>query len=280
MDQKFTNLIEYIYPKFWDEIEVMRTLYFSMNIPSSFRYKNLGYLATEKYLSYGILQDITLNLPRYAYITKDEDQFLELLTSKLFLCSNILLKKYDIIKKRMNSNHLPLCSIFIEGEALFKLENQGLSVSLVGLNEAIKYLTSYDLHENVEMIKLCEKILTEINRICLELSDKHKKNFILSESLSGKASNRFSQLDSKYFPKEVSIASNNKSYTNSIHFREDVDIDLLKRVKMQQGFHKFIHEGAFTNISLKDLKRSKINIKDFLLDILKDSKISNLKFYV
>ncbi|MFX1436323.1 MAG: anaerobic ribonucleoside-triphosphate reductase [Promethearchaeota archaeon] len=280
VDFNFEELIKNIYSEFWDEFKLLSTSYFSANIPSSFRYKNLQYLAEEQYHNYGILQNISLNLPRYAFTTKDEDKFLELLKFEVILCSNILLKKYNIIKKRIESNHLPLCRIVIDGESLFKLENQSLSLSLVGLNEAVKYLTNHELHENIEPIKLGKKILTELNQLCLELSEKHKKIFILSAIFPEKALDRFSQLDSKNFPKEVSIVSNGRNYTNSINLRKDIDIDVLDRVKIEQDFHKFIHEGALINVSLTDLNRTKINIKEFLSEILKELKISNLKFYV
>ena len=279
LDYKFMNLIENIYPKFWDENELINSSYFLKFHPNSYRFKNLEFLVSEKYHNYGILQNISLNLPRYAFTTKDEDRFLALLRSKLDLCSNILLKKYDIIKKRIHSNHLPLCGTVINGETIFKLENQGLSISLVGLNEAIRYLTNYDLHENLKTIEFGKKILTEINQLCSELSEEYDKIFLLSENLSEKALNRFTQLDLKQFPKEVRFVSNNKNYTNSVHFREDADIDLLDRVKIQEDFHKLIHKGAITYISLKDLKRSELKIKDFLTKIAKESRISNLKFH-
>ncbi len=278
MDSKFMNLIENIFPKFWDDKKLICSFYFSTNNPNSYRFKHLENLSKAKYHNFGILQNISLNLPRYAFITKDEDKFLELLKSKLLLCSNILLKKYDIIKKRIDSNHLPFCGITITGEPIFKLENQALSVSLVGLNEAIKYITNYDIHENLEVIEFSKRILTEINQLYLELSKKHNKTFILSENLSEKAINRFTQLDSRSFPNEVKLVSNNKSYTNSIHFCESSDISLVDKLKIQEDFHKYIHEGAIIYISLEDFKRTSFNIKDLLGKISKESKISNLKF--
>jgi len=280
IDSKFMNLIESIFPKFLEEKKLIGSFYFSTNNPNSYRFKHLEYLLKSKYHNYGILQNISLNLPRYAFITKDEDRFLELLKSKLLLCSNVLLKKYDIIKKRIDSKHLPFCGLTVAGGPIFKLENQGLSVSLVGLNEAIKYITNYDIHENLEAIAFSKKILTEINQLFLELSKKHNKTFILSENLSEKAINRFTQLDLRSFPNEVKFVSNNRSYTNSVHFYENADINLMDRVKIQEDFHKYIHEGAITFISLEDFKRTSLNIKDLLSKISKESKISNLKFLV
>ncbi len=280
MDSKFINSIKEIFPNCGDDTELILSSYLLNIRPNSYIFENLEYPFKEKFHNYGILQNISLNLPRYAFMSKDEDKFLELLRSKLILCSNILLEKVEIIKKRINSKNLPLCGSVIDGEPIFKLENQGLSISIVGLNEATKYLTNYYLHENLESVELGKKILKNINLVCQELSEKHNKKFITSENLSERAINRFTRLDSKNFPKEVRLVSNDDKYTNSVHFREDVEVNLLDRVKTQESFHKFIHEGAITYISFKDLQRSKLNIEEFMRKIFEESKISNLKFIV
>ncbi|MFX1379539.1 MAG: anaerobic ribonucleoside-triphosphate reductase [Promethearchaeota archaeon] len=279
LNPEFFDLIEGLIPKFWDDIELLSSAYFMNLNPNSYKFKALADLNKETYQNFGILQNISLNLPRYAFSTKDEDKFLELLGLKLDLCSNILLKKYDIIKKRIDSKHLPLCGTIVEGEQLFKLHNQGLSVSLVGLNEAIKYITDYDLHESIDIINFGRKILNEINQLCLEYSNNNNKIFLLSENLSEKAINRFTNSDLKQFPDKVRYVANNRNYTNSVNLREGLSIDVLERVKIQENFHEFIHEGATINISLTELKRNGLTIKDFLTKISKESRISNLKFY-
>ena len=183
------------------------------------------------------------------------------------------------MKKRIDSNNLPFCSSVIEGIPLFKLENQSLSFSLVGLNEASKYLTNYYLHENSEAIKFSMKVLTEINQLCSQLSEKHNIVFILSENVSEKAINRFTKLDLKQFPHQVKSVSINQNYTNSAHFSVNAEIELLERIRIQGDFHTTIHEGAIAYFSLNDLKRNDFNVKDFIRKISKDSRISSLKFY-
>ncbi len=280
LDHSFLNSIENVYPGFWEEIELICSIYFLHSNSKSYNFKEFKGISEEEFHNYGVLQNISLNLPRYAYATKDEDKFLDLLRSKLILCSDILLKKYDIIKKRIDSKLLPLCGSPVEGKPIFKLENQGLSVSLVGLNEATKYLTNYDLHKTPETIKFGRKILSKINQSFSELSDQHNKIFIVSENISEKAINRFTYLDSRSFPKEVKLVSNKKLYTNSVHFREGEEINIIDRVKIQEKFHEFIHEGAMIYLSLKDLKKSNLHFKDFFSKIIMESKISNIKFHV
>ncbi|MFX1374364.1 MAG: anaerobic ribonucleoside-triphosphate reductase [Promethearchaeota archaeon] len=276
IDKDFVELIQQFYPKLWKKEELLKSVSFSiLHIIKDNLIKNL---AIKPYYNYGTLQNISLNLPRYAFISKDESHFLELLRSELNMCSKILLKKYEIIEKRINSRQLPFCSSIIENEPLFKLENQSLSMSLVGLNESIKYLTNYELHENPEAIKLSNSILNDINEFLTELSEKNNKSFILSENTSEIAINRFQKLDSKDFPKDLTSVSIKKKYTNSVHYRDDIDIGVHNKIKNQGNFHKKIHAGAISSFSLNQIKESGMEIKDFILKVINESSLSSLKF--
>ncbi|UCD02289.1 MAG: anaerobic ribonucleoside-triphosphate reductase [Promethearchaeota archaeon] len=279
LDNRLVDDIDKIYLKFWEDIEKMNSSYFLNLCEEKFKEKILKQESTKNNYSFGTLQNISLNLPRYAYNSQNEDTFLELLNSKINLCSKILLKKFEIIKKRINTNHLRFCSSLINGEPLFKLDNQSLSISLVGLNESIKYLTDFELHEHPEAINLSKKILTEINRLCSELTENNNIKFILSENLSKNAIHRFTKLDLKMFPKDTRLLSNNQSYTNSVHFLDDVKMNILKRIQIQGEFHKFIHEGAIEYISLNDIIENNFTIRDFIRIICNESTISCLNLY-
>jgi len=278
LDNKLLDEISDIIPSFWEDSAIISSSYFLNLCLNLYKDKMIKDISSNNQINFGILQNISLNLPRYAYIGRNEDEFLELLILKINMCSSILLKKFKIIKKRINSNHLPFCSSIVNGKPIFELENQKLSISLVGLNEAIKYLTNYELHEHFEAFKLSKKILNEINILCSELSERDNKEYILSENLSEKAIHRFTKLDFKHYPLKVKSLSNkgNYMYTNSIHYRNDIDGDLLNMLKDQGDFHQFIHHGAVEYINLK-----KINLKprDLIETLFKNSNLSSIKFY-
>ncbi|MFX0037661.1 MAG: anaerobic ribonucleoside-triphosphate reductase [Candidatus Hermodarchaeota archaeon] len=281
LDDKFLEEIENNYSNFWEEVQKVNSIYFTnycLNTNKNlFLKRNLG----STYINYGFLQNISLNLPRYAYLSKNEDDFFEILRSKINLCSDILNKKYNIIEKRIVSNHLPFCSGKVNGKSIFKLKDQNLSISLIGLNEAIKFLTNYELHEHSEAIKLSKKVLNEINKLCSKLSEINKRNFVLTENSSFKAIQRFTELDLKHYPDQVKSIINDTidSYTNSVHFRNEAVIDLCNRIDIQGEFHCLMHYGAIEYISFNDLKAHDITLKDFLSKICNDSSVSSLKFY-
>ena len=63
-------------------------------------------------------------------MSKKKNDFFDIITEKMELCSNILLKKRDIIKKRIKTGHLPLCGGKIKGKRIFKLKEQKLNISI------------------------------------------------------------------------------------------------------------------------------------------------------
>ncbi|MFX1572549.1 MAG: anaerobic ribonucleoside-triphosphate reductase [Promethearchaeota archaeon] len=268
------------YEQVWEEVKLMKTPYLKNICFDLYRNKSINKLTENTYSNFGILQDICLNLPRYAYTSKDEEEFIEILKSKIQLCAEILLKKYDIIKRRLYSNHLPLCSGKLNNNFIFNLKNQGLSLSFVGLNEAVKYLTNYELHETSDAFNFGKKIMSEMNKSCQEFSDKYEKKYFLSEIFSSKTPFRFANLDLKHFPKIslTQIKKQNYCYTNSAHFRKNAQINVVEKIKLQENFHQLIQNNATEFISLKELNKANIELEDFVKKIYSKSRIANLKF--
>ncbi|MFX1374633.1 MAG: anaerobic ribonucleoside-triphosphate reductase [Promethearchaeota archaeon] len=265
----------------WEEIDTMNTpVLINLNSDSLYQ-TSIESTSSTDYINYGILQELCMNLPRYAYIGKDEDSFFEIVRENMDLSSQILLKKYKIIEKRLKSKHLPICSGIINDKPLFNLENQHLSISFVGLNEAVRYLTDFELHEHITAFNFGKKVLKIMNKICLEFSEIYNISLILSENMSKKAPLRFAKLDLKHFSKMAIPHSSRENfyYSNSIHFKKDAEIDLIERIKKQEEYQSFIQYGAVEHVSLNELNRSNLDLADFINTIFIPSKLVSLKFY-
>lgn len=269
------------YLNVWEEITSMKTSTLINSKVNLLYQEGINSISSGNFFNSGILQEICMNLPRFAYTSKNEDQFIEIVRETMNMASQILLKKYNIIKERLNSEHLPLCSAFIKNKPLFDLQNQHLTISFIGLNEAIKFLTDYELHEHSDSFNLGKRVLKEMNRMCIELSEKNKRSIKLSENISKKASNRFARLDLKHFPK-IAIPQSTEVisyYTSSIHFNKDANIDLIKKIKKQEEYQSFIQIGAIEYISLDELKLNNLSLTEFITDIFLPSNLASLKFY-
>ncbi|MFW9781348.1 MAG: anaerobic ribonucleoside-triphosphate reductase [Candidatus Heimdallarchaeota archaeon] len=210
----------------------------------------------ENYVTIGSLQSVSLNLPRYAYMSNDEDEYFRILDDKLELSARILIKKWHLMERRLRSGHLPLCSGKIKGSAIFNLQDQNLSIGFTGLNEAIKSLTNEELHESENAYNLGKKILNYMVAKSNTMTERDGYSYSLWEQPSEHTARRLAILDLKHFPKKAIVQSSGNSayYTNSSHIRYDADIPLSKRIKLQGDYHPIVNGGVITHIWLGEQK--------------------------
>ena len=266
------------YSKIWEGIKSRKNVYI-VNLCSRWGIDEIvSQYSGEELHNLGTLQNISVNLPRYAYMSNDQDKFIEILRDKIILCTQIFQKKYEIIEKRLKSKHLPLCCSFIKDhEPLFKLENQNLAFNIVGLNEAVKFLTNYELHEKEEVFNYGKKVIQEIKNLCEEIGQKSGKKYVLQENLSNKVLSRFKRLDLKHFPEKSKplLMRESAHYTNSVHFRKNSKIDLTKRVYEQGEFHEIMRNGLnIEEFSLHEVQ----NIQELTQLICQSSNIASFRF--
>ncbi|TXT66753.1 MAG: putative Ribonucleoside-triphosphate reductase [Promethearchaeota archaeon] len=210
----------------------------------------------EDYVTIGSLQSVSLNLPRYAYMADNEDQYFEILDEKLELCSRILIKKWYLMEKRLQTRHLPLCSGTIDGKSIFRIEDQNLSIGFTGLNEAVQSLTNMELHEDENAFELGKRILNYMVAKCNTMSERSGFSYSLWEQPAESSSGRFAKLDLKHFPKKAIPQSSGESayYTNSSHFRYDAEMPLYERIHKQGDYHPIVGGGVISHIWLGEQK--------------------------
>ncbi len=210
----------------------------------------------DNYVTIGSLQSVSLNLPRYAYLSENEDHYFTILDEKMELSARILRKKWNLMEKRLKTGHLPLCSGKINGKPIFNIKDQNVSIGFTGLNEAVKSLTGYELHEDGTSYELGKKILNYMVAKCNSMTERDRKSYSLWEQPSEQAANRLARLDLRHFPKKAIVQSSGHSayYTNSDHFRYDADIPLSERIIKQGEFHPIVNGGVITHIWLGEQK--------------------------
>jgi ribonucleoside-triphosphate reductase len=270
---------ESYYLKLFEGIRLKHYPHF-INQQSDWLKIRLNKITNNTSMNHGILQKISLNLPRYAYMGRSEDKFMDVLTEKLKLCFEILNKKYRIIKKRLESNHLPFLSGFIDGDPLFELDRQDLCISFIGLNEAVKILTKSDLDDSSETYNFGKSILIYIKELCKEASNNSDKKFNIIEDTNSKAINRFIRLDLNHFPEEAKsyLKQEKHIYTNSSHFSDKSKLKLNEHLLKQGEFQAIIQNGVLDIISISKYNLDTKNLKENLKFVSKDTRLSFLKF--
>jgi len=247
-----------------------------INIDKNKRIKQQIEHYKNRYMNFGVMQKISINLPRISFQFKDDIKFSDELDQVLEICFEILDKKYNIISQRLETNHLPLCSGKINDKRLFDLNNQQLCIGVIGLNEAVKIISNEELHESDSAFNLGKSILNRISLQCKERTRDEGKNYSLIDSPSNRAIKRFIRLDLKHFPK---LAFHD--YQQSTHFSPDSDLKLEKKIELQGILHELIQNEPKMEISInrnKETIQSKTDLKEILLYTGKNTHLNRLKF--
>ena len=271
---------EKAYLNIWEEVKTMKTPYLVNTNSNWFESQVLKLISDKKIINYGTLQHVYLNLPRFAYMSNNENDFLFLIKDMMNLCAGILTKKYDIIQKRLLTNHLPISNAVLEEGAIFELEEQKLSIGVVGLNEAVKTLTNNELHDDPDSFNLGVRIIEVLKEICEEMSKRDNKKYTLNEVPSELVNLRFARLDSNHFPKVSALNINEKrnKYTPSTHYRSNEATRSIDELFKLGKFHQLIQNGVLENISLGILSKNNIELNEFISELGKNSDIIRVKF--
>jgi len=198
-------------------------------------------------------QNVTINLPQAAFRANgDTDAFLKNLDEALDLAVEAHLRKQKFIRYLTSSPNMPLWEIgknAQDGRPYVDLDKATYIIGLIGLNEAVQRLCGRELHEGREPFKLGLKIVSFMYLRIKELGRKHGLRFALEESPAESASRRLAKVDVAMFPEAAEFVRGDLErdeiyYTNSIHLRPDVPVDLVRRIEMQAKFHPMIESGA------------------------------------
>jgi len=222
-------------------------------------------------LRFSGVQNVSINLPQCAYRIFSEkslsdngnaegkqpnerviDIFFKNIDKSLCLAVKAHQQKKKFLKMMMENPNGPLRQIgkiSKDGSPYVDLEAGTYLIGLIGLNEALQYITGKQLHEDEEVYKLGLKTISFLHLKCRKYSKETDLKLSLEESPAESTAGRLAKIDLQEFPEsnkviKGDVSMNESYYTNSIHFAAAADIDLITRIKKQSKFHPMIKSGA------------------------------------
>ncbi|MGQ9722345.1 MAG: anaerobic ribonucleoside-triphosphate reductase [Candidatus Jordarchaeum sp.] len=229
----------------------------------------------------GNLGTVIVNLPRIAYESNNDDElFFELLRERLDMASTILEIKSQAIRERMfNDKTLPALTSNLDGEVYYRVDNSTLSLSFVGLDEAVKKHIGTPIDNTEASLKFPLRILKYFNEYASELKTNTGLRWVVVQPKSGSYVNRLAKLDvEKFGKKNVSVSGiGNNVYYSTSNIRVSAPLILDERIKIESMFHPLLLGGHLMNISLEE-KISYDNLIEISEKICKDTQVGNFTF--
>lgn len=239
-------------------------------------------------MRYSALQNVTINLPRLAFMAEGDDtKLMDLLQQRIDMAVRAHVQKKDFIEKLLKHGEkgpLALLCMDRDGQSYLRMFRASYLIGMVGLNEMVQFHTGSELHESDEAIRFGLKVIAYMKILADKHREKHGMNFVLEQTPAESTSYRFAKLDLKYFPAQASkvIKGNSDTneiyYTNSTLFNVGAEINPIERVKYEGLFHPIIEAGAITHIWLGESKPSAESLANFVIKTFRWSKNDQIAF--
>ena len=197
----------------------------------------------------GSLQVVTVNLPRIAYESGDDDELFELLLERMELARRVIEVKREVIRKRMEEGALPFLTQDVYGEPYYRVDKVVRSIGFVGLNEMLEAFLGEELHESVDAWKFGLKVVKFMLDTAIEWSRETGERWVITQTPAESTAHRFARLDAKYFPNAVVRGEGDGVYyTNSSHCRVSADVPLFERLRIEGSFHPLCNGGMMAHV--------------------------------
>ncbi len=205
--------------------------------------------------STGSVGVVTINMPRIAYLSKDEKEFYERLDHMMDISARSLKIKRDTITQYLEEGLYPYTKRY-----LGSFNNHFSTVGLVGMNEAClnacwlkKDLT------NEEAQKFTQDVLNHMRNRLSDYQEKYGDLFNLEATPAESTSYRLAKKDKELYP-DIITASNDETpyYTNSSHLPVGYTDDIFSALDIQDELQTLYTSGtvfhAFLGERLPDWK--------------------------
>ncbi|MBP0970990.1 MAG: ribonucleoside triphosphate reductase [Oscillospiraceae bacterium] len=200
--------------------------------------------------STGSVGVVTLNMPRLAYVSENEEDFYRRLDKLMDIAARSLKIKRTIITKLLNEGLYPYTKRY-----LGTLENHFSTIGLIGMNEAglnAKWIRKDMTHTETQ--EFTKQVLDHMRERLMGYQEEYGDLYNLEATPAESTTYRFAKHDVAQYPDIITAADKGKTpyYTNSSHlpvgFSEDIfsalDIqdDLQTRYTSGTVFHAFLGE--------------------------------------
>ncbi|HOG50779.1 MAG TPA: anaerobic ribonucleoside-triphosphate reductase, partial [Lentisphaeria bacterium] len=224
-------------------------------------------------------QNVTINIPQASYRAarrgqKTVEALLEEIDQTMDLAVEAHLQKKAKIAEMMSGPGRPLWQIgkiACDGRPYVELDKATYIIGLIGVNDAVKFLTGKEMHESEESFAMALRIVSHMFLRARQYSQQHGLKFTLEESPAESAARRLAKADLIYYPQEATDIVKGPEdavyYTNSIHLAAEAPVCLVERVEKQAMFHSVIESGAITHAFIGEERPSSAAIAELMREV-------------
>jgi len=217
----------------------------------------------------GSIGVVTINLPRLAYVSKNESEFRTRLWQQMNIAKNSLEIKRKIIEEQTEKGLYPYSANYlkdIKQKTGYYWYNHFNTIGLIGMNEACQNLLGEksDL-TTPEGQKFAIDTLNYMRDVIKDIQDETGHYYNLEASPAEGASYNLAKLDKAKYPDIITAGENEPFYTNSAQLPVGFTDDIFETLDLQDELQSLFTGGTVLHFYLgeeiKDTKAAKNLIK-------------------
>jgi len=218
------------------------------------RKKSGGYFGSGE--STGSVGVVTINMPRIAYLAKDEKDFYDRLTHVMDIAARSLKIKRNVITKLLDEGFYPYTKKYL---GTFK--NHFSTIGLVGMNEVClnaNWIKEDLTHEDAQ--KFTKEVLNFMREKLSDYQEEYGDLYNLEATPAESTSYRLAKHDKDLYPNIITASMDGKTpyYTNSSHLPVGFTDDVFTALDIEDDLQTLYTSGtvfhAFLGERLKDWK--------------------------
>lgn len=213
--------------------------------------------------STGSIGVVTINLPRMAFLSKDEDDFFRRLAHMMDIAARSLHIKRQVISKLLDEGLYPYTKRYLGG-----FGNHFSTIGLIGMNEAglnANWLRKDITHKETQ--EFAVKVLNFMRNRLSDYQEEYEELFNLEATPAESTTYRFAKHDKEQFPDIITAAEGNGTpyYTNSSHLPVGFSEDIFDALDIQDELQTLYTSGtvfhAFLGEKLPSWKESALLVR-------------------
>ena len=213
--------------------------------------------------STGSIGVVTINLPRMAYLAKDEEDFFKRLAHMMDIAARSLHIKRQVISKLLDEGLYPYTKRYLGG-----FGNHFSTIGLIGMNEAglnVNWLRKDITHKETQ--KFAVKVLNFMRNRLSDYQEEYEELFNLEATPAESTTYRFAKHDREQFPDIITASEGNGTpyYTNSSHLPVGFSDDIFDALDIQDELQTLYTSGtvfhAFLGEKLPGWKESALLVR-------------------
>ncbi len=213
--------------------------------------------------STGSIGVVTINLPKIAYLAKNQDDFYRRLDHLMDISARSLNTKRTVISKLLDEGLYPYTKRY-----LGSFENHFSTIGLIGMNEV--GLNANWLHKDLthkETQKFTKEVLQHMRQRLVIYQEEYGNLFNLEATPAESTTYRLAKHDKEVYPDIITATENGNTpyYTNSSHLPVGYTDDIFDALDIQDDFQTLYTSGtvfhAFLGEKLPDWRAAASLVK-------------------